>query len=52
MRSVETPNPLREPVSDVVKYAGANRWSDLTSALLPTFASSMAWFALGITTSV
>ena len=36
----------------VVKYDGANRWSDLTSALLPTFASSMAWFALGITTRV
>src|SRR4029077_3865558 len=36
----------------VVKYDGAIRWSDLTSALLPTFASSMAWFALGITTRV
>ncbi len=37
--------------ANVVKYDGTNRWSDLISALLPTFASSMSWFAFGTTTS-
>ena len=38
--------------SIVVKYDGTNRWSDFISALLPTFASNMSWFAFGTTTSV
>src|SRR5262245_46783749 len=43
---------LASQSSIVVKYDGTNRWSELISALLPTFASNMSWFAFGTTTSV